>query len=68
MLRATTLTSGGIVTPTDGYLSLGGRIGYNIVDNVTIALSGTNLSEHTTVESPYPAIQRQVFLNLTGRF
>ncbi len=51
-----------------GYASIGARIGYNINDNLVLALSGINLNRADTQESPYAAVQRQVFLGLTGRF
>jgi iron complex outermembrane receptor protein len=50
------------------YYSFGGRIGYNINDKLALALMGTNVTRADTQESPYPAIQRQVFLSLTGKF
>jgi len=53
---------------TSGYESLSGRIGYKVNDHITLALSGANLAQTTTHESPYPAVERQVFLNLTGKF
>jgi len=56
------------LTATTGYESLSARIGYNITDNITAALTGTNLSSQTTSESPYPDIERQVFLGLTAKF
>jgi hypothetical protein len=55
-------------THVDGYFSFGGRVGYNVTDNLILALTGTNLSRADTQESPYPAIQRQVFLSATGKF
>lgn len=53
---------------TGGYFTLGARVGYNINDNFTLALSGMNLSQAYTEESPFPEIERQVFLSLTGHF
>lgn len=53
---------------TGGYLSVGGRIGYNINDHFVLALSGLNINRADTKESPYAAVQRQVFLSLTGKF
>jgi len=50
-----------------GYYSVGARIGYNINDHFTLALMGTNISQTYTQESAYPAIERQVFLSLTGK-
>lgn len=53
---------------TDGYYSLGGRIGYALSDQFTIALTGTNLSQAYTQENPFPKVERQVFLSLTGHY
>lgn len=55
-------------TSTGPYLAVSGRIGYKITDNVTTALSGTTLTQSTTTESAWPAVERQVFLSLTGKF
>jgi outer membrane cobalamin receptor len=55
-------------SPTSGYFSMGARVSYNINDSFTLALSGTNITQQYTTESPYPQIQRQAFLNLMGRF
>jgi outer membrane receptor for ferrienterochelin and colicins len=55
-------------TPVDGYASLGGRVAYNINDHVTVALSGVNITRATTQENPYPAVERQAFMTLTGKF
>ncbi|MDD5587361.1 MAG: TonB-dependent receptor, partial [Alphaproteobacteria bacterium] len=54
-------------TPTDGYASLAGRIGYKITERFTAALSGTNLNRRITGTSPFPAVERQGFLTVTGR-
>ncbi len=51
-----------------GYSSISGRIGYRINDHWIAALSGTNLAQSVTTESPYPAIQRLVLASLTARF
>ena len=53
---------------TNGYENLSGRIGYKINDNLTFSVSGTALNANILQVSPYPAIQRQVFATLTGRF
>ncbi len=68
MLRVTGLAGGFAPTYTDGYVSFGGRVGYAVNSNVTVAVSGIDLTRGTLQESPYPAIERQVFLSLTGRF
>jgi hypothetical protein len=73
------MTSTNIIRSTDGgftnspiytgsYASLSGRVGYKIGEWLTLSVSGTNLDRRVTQESPYPAIERQVFLTLTGRF
>jgi hypothetical protein len=58
------------VTPvhTDGYLSVGARIGFRVNDTFVLSLSGTNLDRHVTKVSPYPAVERQIVLGLTGKF
>lgn len=55
-------------TPTDGYATLSGRIGYSLAPRVTLALSGTNLTRRITRTSAFPAIERQAFLGLTARY
>jgi outer membrane receptor for ferric coprogen and ferric-rhodotorulic acid len=67
MLRS--FNGGGSSAPvaTGGFASLGGRMGYKLSPHFTLALSGTNLTRKSTMVSPYPAIQRQVFLTLTGK-
>jgi outer membrane receptor for ferrienterochelin and colicins len=54
--------------PVRGYTSVSGRIGYRFNSNLTFALSGTNLNQSVTKESPYPAIRRLVLASLTARF
>ena len=58
----------GTKTQTDGYFALSSRIGYNITEQFTLALSGANITQAETRQSPFPTIERQVFLTLTGRF
>jgi len=53
---------------SDGYTSVGGRIGYQITPGMTVALSGTDLTSPNTQESPYPDVERQVMLSLTAKF
>jgi outer membrane receptor protein involved in Fe transport len=53
---------------SDGYASLGGRIGYKIDDHFTLAVSATNIQSDTVSTSPYPSVERQAFLTLTGKF
>jgi outer membrane receptor protein involved in Fe transport len=63
-------TDGGLTafpTRTNGYASLGGRIGYNVNDHIAVALSGANITRSMTQESPYPAVERQIILTLTGK-
>ena len=51
-----------------GYFTLGGRIGYDITDRLTVALSGTNINRQYIHENPYPAVEREGLLTLIGRF
>jgi outer membrane receptor for ferrienterochelin and colicins len=68
MLRSLNGGLSGALTPVYNYYSLSGRAGYKINDQLTLALSGTNLSQAATRENVYPDIQRQVFLSLAGKF
>jgi hypothetical protein len=53
--------------PVNGYTSLASRVGYKIDERWTASLSGTNLSQAKTTESPFPAIQRLVLFAVTAR-
>lgn len=57
-----------IALSAGGFVSEAARVGYKVNDNLTAALSGTNLTRKTTPESPYPAIEREALLSLTGKF
>ncbi|MEJ0062563.1 MAG: TonB-dependent receptor [Alphaproteobacteria bacterium] len=63
-------SAAGVTGPmhTDGYGIVGGRLGYNVNDHFSVSLSGTNLNRRVLDMNPYPAIERQVFLTLTGKF
>jgi iron complex outermembrane receptor protein len=67
MMRASS-TSAFAPIAVDGYFSLGGRIGYALDDHFTLALSGSNITNRVTNTSPYPAVERQALLSLTGKF
>jgi iron complex outermembrane receptor protein len=54
--------------PTSGYLTTSARVGYQIDDHFTAALSGVNLNRGAVTTSPYPAVERQGLLSLTGKF
>ncbi len=68
MMRVNSALSTFAPSSTDDYVSIGGRIGYKISDTFTAALSATNINSAAVQESPYPAVERQVFLTLTGKF
>lgn len=55
-------------TSADGYSSFSGRVGYQLNETYTFAVSGANISRAVTDTSAYPAVERQVFATLTGRF
>ena len=50
------------------YYTLGGRVGYNINDKFTAAVSGTNLTRNKVTTSPFPSIERQAMFTVTGKF
>lgn len=68
MLRTTDPLSLPSLVHVDNYYTLGGRVGYKVTDNVTVALSGSNLSNMRTKENPYTILQRRVFLGMTVNF
>lgn len=68
MLRMTNTPPTVVPEYIGDYYSFGGRIGYTISDHFTLALTGTNISQYYTQESPYPAAEQQIFLSLTGKF
>ena len=53
---------------TKGYYTLSARVGYQINDRFTAALSGTNINKSVVTTSPYPAVERQVLATITGKF
>jgi outer membrane receptor for ferrienterochelin and colicins len=68
LLTSRTLARTNVRTTTPGYTTLSGRIGYKLTDKMTVALTGTNLTQTNTLESAFPKIERQVFVTLTTRF
>lgn len=53
---------------TGGYYTASGRIGYQITDWLTAAVSGNHINRSQTTTSPFPAVERQAFFTLTGQF
>jgi outer membrane receptor for ferric coprogen and ferric-rhodotorulic acid len=68
MLRSLDGGSTQAMYAVNGYTAVSGRVGYKINDHLTAAVSGTNLTQAVTKQSPYPAIQRMVMATLTARF
>ncbi len=48
--------------------SFAGRLAYNINENVTLAISGSELTHSETTETSGPKKDRQVFLTLSSSF
>ncbi len=53
---------------TSAYYTMGGRVGYNYNDRLTFALSGVNINHQYIKENPYPAVERQALVSVTGKF
>ncbi len=51
-----------------GYVTVDARLGYNLTENLTVAVQGTsiNLSEHD--ETSGSAVERQLFLTVSSKF
>ena len=54
--------------PVSAYVSIGGRVGYSVTPNLTVAISGTNIQCATVNTSPYPEVERQVLGTVTMGF
>lgn len=68
MLRDLNPTGGPVPVSTSGYFTVGGRVGYQICDHLTVAISGLSIDRQHLAASAYPAIERQGLLTLTGKF
>jgi len=68
LLRTSNALQSAAPVYVDSYYTLGGRIGYHVLDNVTVSLSGSNLTSMRTRVSPYTVVQRRVFLGVTAEF
>jgi outer membrane receptor for ferrienterochelin and colicins len=67
-LTSSILDRSNVRTLSPDYTDVTGRIGYKVTDQVTLALEGTNLAQANTQESPFPTIERQVFVTLSTKF
>jgi outer membrane receptor protein involved in Fe transport len=54
--------------PENGYMSVGGRVGYNLTPQITAAVSGQNVNHRYIPASSFPKLERQMFLSITARF
>ncbi|MGM0421492.1 MAG: TonB-dependent receptor plug domain-containing protein [Pseudomonadota bacterium] len=50
------------------FLSLSGRVAYNVNENITLALSGQQLNHEDVRETSAPGRERQVFLSVNASF
>ncbi|MDR3449133.1 MAG: TonB-dependent receptor [Alphaproteobacteria bacterium] len=66
MMREGTTTQAPVATAAYGIVS--GRVGYKLCDEVTLAASMFNMTQQNLTTSPYPQIERQALLTLTGKF
>lgn len=55
-------------TPLDALFLVNARVGYNLTDNFTVALTGKGLNHDSYRATVAPEIERRVFLSLTGKF
>lgn len=56
------------ISKLDGYYTLGARVGYTFENAVTIALSGSDLSQARTADNYGLENERRVYLTLSKRF
>ncbi|HYD32686.1 MAG TPA: TonB-dependent receptor [Azospirillaceae bacterium] len=50
------------------HLVVNGRLGYQLTDSITVALEGLGITEAEHREAAAPAVERRLFVSLTGRF
>jgi len=60
--------AGFALTPVGDYVLLNSRIGYEVLDGVTVAISGRNLLNNATQTTAFTPLERTAFLTLSARF
>jgi iron complex outermembrane receptor protein len=56
------------LTPVAGFVSMDGRVAYNLTDRVTWAISGQNLTHASQVQTSGPAVERRVLGTISIAF
>jgi outer membrane receptor for ferrienterochelin and colicins len=52
----------------DNYLTMNGRIGYNITDHLTVALAAQQFNTSRLYQTSAPPVERRVIVSLTARY
>ena len=63
-----TPTGAGVLTAIKDYVSADGRVGYRLTDNVTLAVSGQNLSLATQQQTSGPKVERRIYATVSVAF
>jgi outer membrane receptor for ferrienterochelin and colicins len=56
------------LTPVAGYVSMDGRVAYNITERITWAVSGQNLTHASQIQTSGPPIERRVLGTMSFHF
>ena len=52
----------------DNYLTVNGRIGYNVTDHLTVALAAQQFNTSQLYQTAAPPVERRVIVSLTARY
>jgi outer membrane receptor for ferrienterochelin and colicins len=61
-------TGGATYTPIAGFVSLDGRVAYNLTDRMTWSVSGQNLTHASQLQTAGPAVERRVLGTMSIHF
>ncbi len=52
----------------NNYVTMNGRIGYNVTDHVTVALSAQQFNTSRLYQTSAPPVERRIIASLTVRY
>jgi outer membrane receptor for ferrienterochelin and colicins len=67
-IQPTNATIGTALTPVAGFVSLDGRLAYNLTNRLTWSASGQNLTHASQIQTAGPAVERRVLGTMSFNF
>ena len=67
-IQPTNATIGTALTPVAGFVSLDGRLAYNLTNRLTWSASGQNLTHARQIQTAGPAVERRVLGTMSFNF